>query len=152
MPSRFGLLTDQNPSRFKDQLLSGLMFMADEHKETGIQQGDTTIAETLRESRYDTALIGKRHLGHGGKDPLPTVLRVKSVFDGGLDYFEVGRQIKVAGSEEAMVPDMGMGGASFGYGNATFAITTATVPDAGSTAALLALSVVALAFARRRLG
>jgi len=65
---------------------------------------------------------------------------------------DVGRQIKVAGSEEAMVPDMGMGGASFGYGNATFAITTATVPDAGSTAALLALSVVALAFARRRLG
>ena len=51
-----------------------------------------------------------------------------------------------------MVPDMGMGGASFGYGNATFAITTATFPDAGSTAALLALSVVALAFARRRLG
>ena len=82
------------------------MFMADEHTETGIQQGETTIAETLRESGYDTALIGKRHLGHGGKDPLPTVLRVKSVLDGGLDYFEVGRQTKVAGSEEAMVPDM----------------------------------------------
>ena len=79
-PSRFGLLTGQNPSRFKDQLLSALMFMADEHKETGIQQGETTIAETLRES----------------------------VFDGGLDYFELGRQIKVAGSEEAMVPDVGV--------------------------------------------
>ncbi len=71
-PSRFGLLTGQNPSRSKDQLLSALMFMADEHKETGIQQGETTIAETLRESGYDTALIGKWHLGHGGKDLLPT--------------------------------------------------------------------------------
>ena len=46
--------------------------MADEHKETGIQQGETTIAETLRESGYYTALIGKWHLGHGGKDLLPT--------------------------------------------------------------------------------
>jgi arylsulfatase A-like enzyme len=71
-PSRFGLLTGQNPSRSKDQLLSALMFMADEHKETGIQRGETTIAETLRESGYDTALIGKWHLGHGGKDLLPT--------------------------------------------------------------------------------
>lgn len=71
-PSRFGLLTGQNPSRSKDQLLSALMFMADEHKETGIQQGETTIAEILRESGYDTALIGKWHLGHGGKDLLPT--------------------------------------------------------------------------------
>ena len=71
-PSRFGLLTGQNPSRSKDRLLSALMFMADEHKETGIQQGETTIAEKLRESGYDTALIGKWHLGHGGKDLLPT--------------------------------------------------------------------------------
>ena len=70
-PSRFGLLTGQNPSRSKDQLLSALMFMADEHKETGIQQSETTIAEKLRESGYDTALIGKWHLGHGGKDLPP---------------------------------------------------------------------------------
>ncbi len=71
-PSRFGLLTGQNPSRSKDQLLSALMFMADEHKETGIQSGETTIAEKLRDSGYDTTLIGKWHLGHGGKDLLPT--------------------------------------------------------------------------------
>ena len=50
------------------------------------------------------------------------------------------------------VPAKGMGGASFGYGNSTFAITTANVPDTGSTAALLGVGVVALAFARRRLG
>lgn len=71
-PSRFGLLTGQNPSRSKDQLLSALMFMADEHKGTGIQSGETTIAETLQQSGYDTALIGKWHLGHGGKELLPT--------------------------------------------------------------------------------
>ena len=35
------------------------------------------------------------------------------------------------------VPAKGMGGASFGYGNATFAIATATVPNKGPTAALL---------------
>ncbi|MBN11886.1 MAG: hypothetical protein CMI17_02620 [Opitutaceae bacterium] len=35
-----------------------------------------------------------------------SIFGVKSVFDGGLDYIEVGRQVKVAGSEEAMVPDM----------------------------------------------
>lgn len=71
-PSRYGLLTGRNPSRSQDQLLSALMFMADEHKETGIQKGETTIAEHLRQSGYDTALIGKWHLGHGNKSLLPT--------------------------------------------------------------------------------
>jgi len=71
-PSRFGLLTGQNPSRSKDQLLRALMFMADEHKRTGIQKGEITIAERLRESGYDTTLIGKWHLGHGSKALLPT--------------------------------------------------------------------------------
>jgi len=45
-----------------------------------------------------------------------------------------------------------MGGASFGYGNFTFAITTANVPDTGSTVALLGVWVAVLAAARRRLG
>ncbi|MEM7015354.1 MAG: sulfatase-like hydrolase/transferase [Verrucomicrobiota bacterium] len=71
-PSRFGLLTGRNPSRSKHQLLSALMFMADEHKSTGIQPGETTVAEVLGEAGYDTALIGKWHLGHGDKSLLPT--------------------------------------------------------------------------------
>ena len=71
-PSRFGLLTGRNPSRSKHQLLSALMFMADEHKATGIQPGETTIASVLKGSGYHTALIGKWHLGHGNKSLLPT--------------------------------------------------------------------------------
>ena len=71
-PSRFGLLTGRNPSRSKHQLLSALMFMADEHKSAGIQPDETTIATRLKEGGYDTALIGKWHLGHGAKELLPT--------------------------------------------------------------------------------
>ena len=71
-PSRFGLLTGRNPSRSRHQLLSALMFMADEHRAAGIQPGETTIAQVLGESGYHTGLIGKWHLGHGDKSLLPT--------------------------------------------------------------------------------
>lgn len=71
-PSRFGLLTGRNPSRSKDQLLSALMFMADEHRSKGLQSGETTVAQRLKTAGYDTALIGKWHLGHGDKSLLPT--------------------------------------------------------------------------------
>ncbi len=71
-PSRFGLLTGRNPIRSQHQLLSALMFMAEEHSTTGIQDDETTIAEVLRdEAGYDTALIGKWHLGHGDDSLLP---------------------------------------------------------------------------------
>ena len=71
-PSRFGLLTGRNPGRSQDQLLSALMFMADEHKQTSIKKHETTIAEWLRsKAGYETALIGKWHLGHGSPDLLP---------------------------------------------------------------------------------
>ena len=71
-PSRFGLLTGRNPIRSQHQLLSALMFMAEEHKATGIQRGETTIASVLRDrGGYDTSLIGKWHLGHGNDALLP---------------------------------------------------------------------------------
>lgn len=71
-PSRFGLLTGRNPVRSQDALLGALMFMADEHAESGIQAHETTIAEVLRDQgNYDTALIGKWHLGHGAPSLLP---------------------------------------------------------------------------------
>jgi len=71
-PSRFGLLTGRNPVRSHDQLLGALMFMAEEDAVRGIQPGETTIAEVLRDrGGYDTALIGKWHLGHGDANLLP---------------------------------------------------------------------------------
>lgn len=70
-PSRFGLLTGKNPSASRDRLLGALMFMGEEDAGRGIQAGETTIAEVLRDAGYDTALIGKWHLGHGDEKFLP---------------------------------------------------------------------------------
>lgn len=90
-PSRFGLLTGRNPSRSQDQLLGALMFMADEHKDKGIQEHETTIAEVLRrDAGYHTALIGKWHLGHGGAQLLPLAHgfdRFLGHTGGCIDYF-----------------------------------------------------------------
>jgi arylsulfatase A-like enzyme len=48
------------------------MFMADEHRDKSIKKDETTIAEWLRSrAGYETALIGKWHLGHGSKELLP---------------------------------------------------------------------------------
>jgi len=71
-PSRFGILTGRNPSRSQDQLLGALMFMSKVDQNRGIQPGETTIAEVLNQNGYQTALIGKWHLGHGAKSFLPT--------------------------------------------------------------------------------
>ncbi|MCM8534360.1 MAG: sulfatase-like hydrolase/transferase [Lentisphaeraceae bacterium] len=70
-PSRFSLLTGKYPSRSKDRLLGPLMFLEEKDKKRGIKKSETTIASVLGESGYDTALIGKWHLGHGGKEALP---------------------------------------------------------------------------------
>jgi arylsulfatase A-like enzyme len=89
-PSRFGLLTGRNPSRSQHQLLSALMFMADEHRETGIQSHETTVAEKLQEAGYQTTLIGKWHLGHGKKELLPTRHGFETFIGhtgGCIDYF-----------------------------------------------------------------
>lgn len=90
-PSRFGLLTGRNPVRSHDQLLGALMFMAEEHADKGIRSDETTIASLLREKAgYDTALIGKWHLGHGS----PTLKPLDHGFNtfightgGCIDYF-----------------------------------------------------------------
>ena len=70
-PSRYGLLTGRNPSRSRDQLLFALMFMEAEDVTRGIKPGETTIAEVLTRNGYDTALLGKWHLGHGRQSLLP---------------------------------------------------------------------------------
>ncbi|MCB1229585.1 MAG: sulfatase-like hydrolase/transferase [Verrucomicrobiae bacterium] len=71
-PSRFGLLTGTNPSRSHDRLLGALMFMAEEDRDRGIRPDERTLGEVLRdEAGYETALIGKWHLGHGDPSFLP---------------------------------------------------------------------------------
>lgn len=70
-PSRFSLMTGHYPSRSKDRLLGPLMFLEDQDKDRGIQKGETTIASVLGNAGYETALIGKWHLGHGEKKMLP---------------------------------------------------------------------------------
>ena len=71
-PSRFGLLTGKNPCRSKDQLLDALMFLSDSHRTRGIRPREVTIASMLSKANYQTHLIGKWHLGHGGSQFLPT--------------------------------------------------------------------------------
>ena len=89
-PSRFGLLTGRNPATSRDHLLQALMFVADADKGRGIQPGEPTFAQDLREAGYHTALIGKWHLGHGD----PAFLPINHGFDtfightgGCIDYF-----------------------------------------------------------------
>ena len=78
-PSRFGMLTGRNPSRSRDQLLGALMFLAEDDKKRGLRRSETTVATALKTLGYDTALIGKWHLGHGSKEFWPT--------QHGFDYF-----------------------------------------------------------------
>ncbi len=89
-PSRYGLLTGRNPNRSHDQLLSALMFLTKEDGERGLRKDEDTIAETLKTGGYQTAMIGKWHLGHGAEKFLP----VNHGFDlfkghtgGCIDYF-----------------------------------------------------------------
>jgi arylsulfatase A-like enzyme len=70
-PSRFGLMTGHYPSRSQDRLLGPLMFLEKGDQSRGIKKGEKTIASVLSENGYDTALIGKWHLGHGSKEALP---------------------------------------------------------------------------------
>jgi arylsulfatase A-like enzyme len=57
-PSRAGLLTGRYPLR------SGLTRVLFPNSKDGIEDGEVTIAEALRERGYATACIGKWHLGH----------------------------------------------------------------------------------------
>ncbi len=56
--SRAALLTGCYPNRIG---ISGALFP---HSEVGINEGEVTIAEMLKEKGYSTAIFGKWHLGH----------------------------------------------------------------------------------------
>ncbi len=89
-PSRYGLLTGRNPSRSVDSLLGALMFMAPSDKTRGIQPQESTFVSSLSDAGYQTALIGKWHLGHGSEKFLPVnhgFQLFKGHTGGCIDYF-----------------------------------------------------------------
>ncbi|NQZ60264.1 MAG: sulfatase-like hydrolase/transferase [Lentisphaeraceae bacterium] len=96
-PSRFSLMTGKYPSRSKDRLLGPLMFLGESDKNRGIKKSETTIASVLSNDGYDTALIGKWHLGHGSKDALPPshgFQQFNGHTGGCIDYFTMRYGIK----------------------------------------------------------
>ncbi|TWT95592.1 sulfatase family protein [Neorhodopirellula pilleata] len=89
-PSRYGLLTGRNPSRSADSLLGALMFMSDSDKSRGLQPQEATFVSSLKDVGYQTALIGKWHLGHGSEEFLPVhhgFQLFKGHTGGCIDYF-----------------------------------------------------------------
>src|ERR1044071_4831528 len=74
-PSRAGLLTGRYPTRVG---ITRVLFPADN---IGLPEGETTIAEALKQKGYSTACIGKWHLGH-----LPQFLPTSHGFD---SYFGI---------------------------------------------------------------
>lgn len=76
-PSRAALLTGRYPIR------SGLTRVLFPQSEGGIPPGETTLAEVLKSAGYQTAAIGKWHLGH-----LPQYLPTRHGFDSyyGIPY------------------------------------------------------------------
>ncbi len=73
-PTRAGLMTGRHPVRL------GLGYTVVRPWSTyGLPPGETTIAEVFRQAGYQTAAVGKWHLGHANKAHLPT--------SRGFDYF-----------------------------------------------------------------
>ncbi len=71
-PSRFGLLTGRYPHRSQDNLLGALMFLDEEDAHRGLEPGEATYVTMLQQAGYQTALVGKWHLGHGEERFWPT--------------------------------------------------------------------------------
>jgi len=89
-PSRYGLLTGRYAHRSQDQLLGALMFLGDEDAQRGLRPGEQTYTGLLRMAGYETALIGKWHLGHGQPMFWPTEHGFDSFFGhtaGCVDFF-----------------------------------------------------------------
>ena len=59
-PTRCGYITGRYPARFKIGLEEPLTA---NNRNVGLEPGQPTIASLLKQSGYDTALIGKWHLG-----------------------------------------------------------------------------------------
>ena len=59
-PTRCGYITGRYPARFRIGLEEPLTA---NNRDVGLEPGQPTVASLLKQSRYDTALIGKWHLG-----------------------------------------------------------------------------------------
>ncbi len=89
-PSRFGLLTGRYAHRSQDSLTSALMFLEEVDAHRGIRAHENTFATQLKSSGYQTALIGKWHLGHGEETFWPTEHGFDTFFGhtgGCVDFF-----------------------------------------------------------------
>ncbi len=89
-PSRYGLLTGNYAHRSQDQLLGALMFLEEEDAARGIRSGEATYVSMLNAAGYDTALVGKWHLGHGQQEFWPTEHGFDTFFGhtgGCVDFF-----------------------------------------------------------------
>ncbi|MCW3467340.1 sulfatase-like hydrolase/transferase [Chitinophaga nivalis] len=85
-PSRYSLLTGGYPQRSKHHLNTALM----PNDESYLDTTEITLANYLRAKHYQTALIGKWHLGEKGGAKMPTAhgFDVFTGFRGGcIDYF-----------------------------------------------------------------
>ncbi len=71
-PSRYGLLTGRYAHRSQDKMTGALMFLAEEDANRGLRPGEATYVSMLRQAGYQTALVGKWHLGHGDRKFWPT--------------------------------------------------------------------------------
>jgi arylsulfatase A-like enzyme len=89
-PSRYGLLTGRYPHRSQDNLLGALMFLEERDQHRGLRKDEATYVERLKGVGYQTALVGKWHLGHGEQEFWPTKHGFDSFFGhtgGCVDFF-----------------------------------------------------------------
>src|SRR5687768_7212462 len=63
-PTRAGLLTGRYPQRFGHEFN---LDMSPDYSDFGLPLSETTIADRLKAAGYQTALVGKWHLGFGDK-------------------------------------------------------------------------------------
>ncbi|MDZ4798940.1 MAG: arylsulfatase, partial [Bryobacteraceae bacterium] len=85
-PTRSALMTGRNPVRF------GLGYTVVRPWSTyGLPQSETTMAEVFRSAGYQTAVIGKWHLGHANVAQLPKSRGFDYFYghlNGAIDYFK----------------------------------------------------------------
>lgn len=105
-PTRAGLMTGRHPIRY------GLAYSVVRPWATyGLPPGETTMAEVFKAAGYQTAIIGKWHLGHFNKRLLPASRGFDHFYghvngaidyftherDGGLDWQRNGRSVREEG-------------------------------------------------------